>query len=59
MYLVAVIELSVLAYLINRPSAPNKPTLIQTKLTTHTRLMLLACFLSSQLAVMAYLAIHF
>ena len=59
MYLVAVIELSVLAYLINRPSAPNKPTLIKVNITTQMRLMLLACFLSSQLAVMAYLTIHF
>ena len=57
MYLVAVIEIGVLGYLINRPSAPNQPTLIQIKLSTQQCQLLLACLLISQGAVITYLAI--
>ncbi len=58
-YLVAAIEVCVLAYLINRPSAPGKLTLLQLNLTAYTRLILLACLLLSQLAIITYLATHY
>ena len=59
MYLVAVIEIGVLGYLINRPSAPNKLPLLRITISSQVRLTLLACLISSQLAIIAYLAIHF
>ncbi|AXV66720.1 DUF454 domain-containing protein [Pseudoalteromonas lipolytica] len=59
MYLIAVIEVCVLGYLINRPSKPNHPTLIQLNISTRLQLMLLASLFTSQLAIIAYLAIQY
>lgn len=59
MYLVAVIEVGVLGYLINRPSATNNPPFIRVNMSSQVRLTLLTCFLCTQVAIMFYLAIHF